>query len=71
MMKTMIRFPQQHIADSVTERILRFAQQQEMTRANNVQAQGARIESALQEPAGDMATIDGMEDNLVMRAFNL
>ena len=62
----MIRFPQKHIADSVLERIM-LAQQQ----MNSVQGQGARLDQALQQPVGDVAPMEGIEDAITMKALNI
>lgn len=69
----MIRFPRQHIADSVAGRILdaerRFMEMdQEMTR---VAAQGAALDDALAQPPGDMAAPEGIEDALVARSLGV
>ena len=62
----MIRFPQKHIADSVLERIM-LAQQQ----MSSVQGQGARLDMALQQPVGDVAPMEGIEDAITMKALNI
>ena len=62
----MIRFPRQHIADSVAQRIARAQQQM-----NSVQGQGQRLDQALQQPVGDVAPIDGIEDAIPLRALGL
>ncbi len=64
----MIRFPQKHIADSVAERIATVQQKMD---ANNVQAQGQRLEEALTAPVGDVAPIEGIEDAVALRALDL
>ena len=62
----MIRFPQKHIADSVLERIM--AAQQQMS---SVQAQGQRLDMALQAPVGDVAPMEGIEDAITMKALDI
>lgn len=62
----MIRFPQQHIADSVAARIMEVAK-----KMNPVEAQGARIDAALQQPIGDVEAPANIEDALVGRALDL
>ena len=62
----MIRFPQKHMADSVVERIMAATQQ-----INSVQAQGQQLDQALQQPIGDVAAIDGIEDAIPLRALDL
>lgn len=64
----MIRFPRKHMADSVAERIM--AVEKKMA-ANSVQAQGDRLESALQQPVGDVAPIEGIEDAITLKALNI
>lgn len=64
----MIRFPQQHIADSVAERILKFEQAQ---RASSVEAQGMRIDAALAQPVGDVAPTEGLEESIVFNAVGV
>lgn len=64
----MINFPRKHIADSVAERIMAFAQQME---ANSVKAQGARLDAALQAPVGDVAPVEGIEDAITAKALDL
>lgn len=63
-----IRFPRKHLADSVAERIM--AVQQRMA-ANSVQSQGLQLEQALQQPVGDVAPIEGIEDMLTMKALDI
>lgn len=62
----MINFPRKHIADSVTERIM--AMQEKM---NSVEAQGARLDQALQQPIGDVAPLEGIEDALAFKALDV
>ncbi len=62
----MIRFPQKHIADQVAERIA--AIQKEMS---SVEAQGHRLDAALQAPVGDVAPIEGIEDAIPVKALRL
>jgi len=64
----MIRFPRKHIADSVAERIMAV---EKKLSANNVQAQGQRLEEALALPVGDVAPMEGIEDAITMKALNL
>lgn len=64
----MIRFPKQHIADSVTARIMATIAQID---PNSVQGQGAKIDQALQQPIGDVAPIEGIEDGIALKALNL
>ena len=62
----MINFPRKHIADSVAERIM--AVQQKM---NSVQAQGQRLDAALQQPVGDVAPMEGIEDAITLKALDI
>ena len=64
----MIKFPRHHIADSVAARIMAVARQ---TDPNSVQAQGARIDAALQQPVGDVAPMEGIEDAITLKALNV
>lgn len=64
-----MRLPQKHIADSVIDRILAAAQR--IAPANPVALQGQQLDQALQQPVGDVATIDGLEDNIVARSLDL
>ncbi len=64
----MIRFPKQHIADSVTARILATIAQID---PNSVQGQGAHLTEALRQPVGDVAPIEGIEDAIPLKALNL
>lgn len=64
----MIRFPRKHIADSVTERIMKVAQE---LQSNSVNEQSARIEQALAQPVGDIAPIDGIEEAVTSKALLL
>lgn len=66
----MIRFPQKHIADSVVERILRFAKEQRAL-SDSVAAQGARLDAQLAQPVGDVAAVNGIEDALVAKAIDV
>ena len=62
----MINFPKKHVADSVTERILAVVQ-----KMNKVELQGARLDAALQQPIGDVAPIEGIEDAVTVKALNI
>ncbi len=62
----MIRFPRKHIADSVSERIMAV---EKKLAANNVQAQGQRLEDALSQPVGDVAPMEGIEDAITLKAL--
>ncbi len=64
----MIRLPKKHIADSVAERIMAIEQKMN---ANNVMAQGQRLEDALQQPVGDVAPIEGIEDAIALKALDI
>ena len=64
----MIRFPRKHIADSVAERIAAIEQKMQ---ASTVEGQGARLEQALQQPIGDVAPIEGIEDAITLRSLDL
>lgn len=64
----MIRFPRQHIADSVSERIMQVATR---LNPNSVAGQGQRLEQALQQPVGDVAPIEGIEDAVVLKALDV
>ena len=64
----MIRFPRKHIADDVADRIM--AVQKRMT-ANQVSSQGEQLDQALQQPVGDVAPIEGIEDAVALRALDL
>ncbi len=64
----MIRFPKQHIADSVTARILASIAQID---PNSVQGQGAHLTEALRQPIGDVAPIEGIEDAVAAKALDL
>lgn len=66
---TMIRFPQQHIADSVAQRILQVAAQ--LKPRDKVEAQGAQLDQALQQPVGDVAPLEGIEEALIARTLDL
>ena len=65
----MIRFPKKHIADSVADRIVQATMQ--MEQANPVQQQGAALDMALQQPVGDMAPIEGIEEMIPLKALDL
>ena len=69
----MIRFPQKHIADNVAERILNVQQQMQLQQkqALGVEAQGQRLDQALQQPIGDVAPIEGMDEAFAMKAMNI
>ncbi len=62
----MIRFPRKHIADQVAERIAAAE-----LKINSVQAQGQRLDAALQMPVGDVAPIEGIEDAITMKALDI
>ena len=62
----MIRFPRKHIADQVAERIAAIEK-----KMNSVQAQGARLDQALQQPVGDVAPIEGIEDVIALKALDI
>ena len=64
----MINFPRGHMADRVADRIM--AVQKNMS-ANSVQAQGQRLEQALQQPVGDVAPIEGIEDAITLKALDI
>ena len=64
----MINFPRKHIADSVAERIM--AVQQKMA-VNSVQAQGQRLDAALQQPVGEVAPMEGIEDAITLKALDI
>lgn len=64
----MIRFPNKPMADSVVDRIMALMRSQEF---NSVPAQGARIEAALQQPAQDVAPVEGIENDMIYRALGL
>lgn len=65
----MIRMPRQHIADSVSQRIMAV---EKKFAANQVMEQGQRLEDALTTaPAADMAPIDGIEELIPARALDL
>ena len=66
----MIHFPRKHIADSVTDRIMQV-QQKMAAQANSVTAQGQRLDQALQQPVGDVAPIEGIDDAIALKALNL
>jgi len=63
----MIRLPRKHIADSVAERVAAIKQQQ----ANSVAGQGLRLDQALQQPVGDVAPIEGIEDAITLKALDI
>lgn len=64
----MIRFPRQHIADNVAQRIMAV---EKKLAANNVQAQGTALEQALQQPVGDVAPIEGIDDAIALKALDI
>ncbi len=64
----MIHFPKGHMADRVADRIL--AIEQKLAR-NSVQAQGKQLDAALQQPIGDVAPIEGIEDSIALKALDL
>lgn len=64
----MIRFPRKHIADNVADRIMAIEQK---ISANSVKAQGQRLDEALQQPVGDVAPMEGIEDALTLKALDL
>jgi len=63
-----MRFPKQHIADQVAERILKVEKQ---LAANSVQAQGVALEQALRQPPGDMLPLPDIEAMIPARALDL
>lgn len=76
----MIRFPRMHIADSVANRILNLSDDIQATQnappnipqtASSVAQQGAALDQALQQPVGDVAAIDGIEDAIPLKALDL
>ena len=69
-MATSIRFPQRHIADSVTRRIQEFARQQD-AQTNKVAAQSAQLDAALSAPVGDVAPMEGIEDTIVLKSLGI
>ena len=58
------------MADRVTERILKFAAAQ-AAQDDKVAAQGAQLDAALQQPVGDVAPIEGIEDALVIKSLGV
>ena len=64
----MMRIPRKHIADDVAERIMAV---EKRMNANSVSAQGQRLEQALQQPVGDVAPIDGIEDLVTLKALDV
>jgi len=62
----MIRFPQKHMADSVVERIMLAAQ-----KMGKVEAQGAQLDAMLQQPVGDVAPIEGIEEAITAKALDI
>ncbi len=64
----MIHFPQGHMADRVADRILAI---EKKIAGNSVQAQGQQLETALQQPIGDVAPIEGIEDSIALKALDL
>jgi hypothetical protein len=64
----MIRVPRKHIADDVAARIMAV---EKRINANSVAAQGQNLDNALQQPVGDVAPIEGIEDALTARALDL
>jgi len=64
----MMRVPRKHIADDVAERIM--AVEQRMN-ANSVAAQGMRLEQALQQPVGDVAPIEGVDEMIALKALQV
>ena len=62
----MIRFPNKHLADTVMDRIM--AAQKKMS---SVESQGQRLEQALQQPVGDVAPMEGIEDAITLKALDL
>ena len=67
----MIRFPQKHIADSVAERIMQAQQQMRQQHVDSVTAQGQKIEQALQQPVGDVGSVEGLESELLLKVLGL
>ena len=64
----MIHFPNKHLADVVSERIMQVTQKMQ---ANSVASQGQRLEQALQQPVGDVAPMEGIEDAITLKALDL
>ena len=62
----MIRFPQKHMADSVVERIMLAAK-----KMGKVEAQGAQLDAMLQQPVGDVAPIEGIEEAITAKALDI
>ena len=63
-----IRFPTEPMADRVTRRLLALAERQN---TNPVQAQGLRIDAALQQPVGEVAPVDDIEQLMVMKTLGI
>jgi len=63
-----IRFPKQHIADSVAQRVIAA---EKRINANTVEGQGARLDQALAAPVGDVAPMEGIEDAITLKALDL
>lgn len=64
----MIRFPSRPMADRVADRIMAI---EKKMNANSVQAQGQQLDAALQQPIGDVAPIEGIEDAIALKALDL
>lgn len=64
----MIRFPQQHIADSVAERIMAATAR---INPHTVEGQGMRLDQALQQPVGDVAPLPGIEEAITAKVLDL
>lgn len=63
----MIRFPQQHIADSVMARVMRMSQQARP----QVQQQGQMIEQAVTTPPAAAAAPEGLDTAMLLRSLGL
>ena len=64
----MINFPKHHIADEVVARIMLASQKMKV---NSVAAQGQRLDMALQQPIGDVAPIEGIDDAIALKALDI
>jgi len=66
----MINFPKHHLADEVIARIVMNAKRAQ-AESNSVKAQGMQLDQALQQPIGDVAPMEGIEDAITLKALNL
>ena len=64
-----INFPQGHMADRVLARLIKFARTQQPR--DKVAAQGAQIDAALQQPVGDVAPMEGLDEAMVLKSLSL